>query len=768
MAFAKSKSTVAIIVIAGTAVLGCLIGLIIWLATRSSDADTNKNDENERERENTSVIPGLSKEDAEAVQALLNKEKAVQYTIDFGRLKDVEDNADAPANVKQSARQLINDTLDQQINDTLTAFADDPIPVKQQRLTDAIELTKKFGDSAKVGVDLSKPAKGLEQELLEARLEKAVQAKDQAAADKALKALVVVEPGHALRGKTAVQLIEEAQMSPQKRQAIDKVWEEAHKVIETDPFGPTTNLEAAIKALYDQKLIDFSDVLCGQSASYVVERAALQAMHSIPELPSESEWQNGRRLFQWFETTKGFKPAHKYLQNEFDYASWQDYLRNNVGKRFALKHSLMTEEEVGDILPLLQQIAGADNPYMGKTADQVISDLYPKLNISCGVKSDMLFDVTGWLLDASEVPTDADLLAILSSGPVPDFVNGIPEEYCFRHPFKLGNTPQETLDRLKDYLADRIESVYDREIMKLVQCTPPLQDAELQTKLQAILDWKQAVWPAGKPLKNKFLAKVVDAETARNYCGWDQSATGITDNGKSKSIREMIEDGLRFVYAGPVDKAKLDGALAETDLTAHGKVLMSTGSITKFRVDAISNAANEPCTGGGGIDAVIHGVLGPAFVQAITAQLPEQQPGVRCPTGTALPVLLPDTGLNASSPAHPNALDYVKVVLQAVGPVYNDSQWQKCSEKLASAYRDGLEHAHKLNLKSVVFPGISTAIFGFNPEKAEPIAMRTVRQWLEDHPQSSLQFVFMNYFHDPAHDHSAQFRAAYRKFILDL
>ncbi len=142
--------------------------------------------------------------------------------------------------------------------------------------------------------------------------------------------------------------------------------------------------------------------------------------------------------------------------------------------------------------------------------------------------------------------------------------------------------------------------------------------------------------------------------------------------------------------------------------------------ITKLKVDAIVNAANNTLLGGGGVDGAIHRAAGPELLdECITLN--------GCETGQA------KITKGYRLPA--------KYVIHTVGPVWYGGE-QGEPELLKDAYRNSLRLAAENNLRSIAFPAISTGVYGYPKEDAAYIAIDTIREFLQEHDMEVVLTAF--------------------------
>lgn len=195
-----------------------------------------------------------------------------------------------------------------------------------------------------------------------------------------------------------------------------------------------------------------------------------------------------------------------------------------------------------------------------------------------------------------------------------------------------------------------------------------------------------------------------------------------------------------------IDRAGIAAARDLPPAPADARLSLWRGDITTLAADAIVNAANDRLLGCWVpghycIDNAIHTYAG-VQLRLECARLMQAQ-GHPEPTGRAK--VTPAYNLPS------------RFVIHTVGPIANGNPTDSHRAELAHSYESCLAAAAELAAAeasageaagasadpfAIAFCCVSTGVFGFPQEEAAQIAVRTVRTWLDEHPEPRLHVVF--------------------------
>lgn len=133
--------------------------------------------------------------------------------------------------------------------------------------------------------------------------------------------------------------------------------------------------------------------------------------------------------------------------------------------------------------------------------------------------------------------------------------------------------------------------------------------------------------------------------------------------------------------------------------------------ITRMKVDAIVNTANEEPIYSTGVDLAVYKAAGEQKLLAERAKIGFLDEGeVAITPGFKLPA---------------------KYIIHAVSPCYIDGTFGE-EEKLRSCYKKSLQLAYENGCKSIAFPLIATGNFGYPKEEAMRVAVDEIHRFLLD------------------------------------
>jgi len=197
-----------------------------------------------------------------------------------------------------------------------------------------------------------------------------------------------------------------------------------------------------------------------------------------------------------------------------------------------------------------------------------------------------------------------------------------------------------------------------------------------------------------------------------------------------------------------------------------GTITIAVADMLKDPTDAIVNAANTGCLGGGFIDGAIHQAAGPEL-RKFNQTLPSGEGG-RCPVGEAR--ISPAFKFHTSD----KTTNIATYIISTTGPQGDDTEHRE--DLLRSCYRSALDLAAAVkipayraqllkqqkfltknfdllaesletdlpDINSISFPLISGGVFGYHAKDSYKVVLKEVINWMKKHPGivNDIRFYF--------------------------
>lgn len=185
---------------------------------------------------------------------------------------------------------------------------------------------------------------------------------------------------------------------------------------------------------------------------------------------------------------------------------------------------------------------------------------------------------------------------------------------------------------------------------------------------------------------------------------------------------EYLQEELQKQYITNVD-----------DIKAENRIALWQGDITKLKIDAIVNAGNSQGLGcflpnHNCIDNQINTFAGVRLRLACNEIMKDLNYNLE--TGKVIIT----KGYNLPS----------KYVIQTVGPIIENDVTNQKEKELTNCYINSLKLAVSKGIKTIAFPCISTGVFRFPKNKACEIAVKSVREFLEN--DKTIEKVIFNVY----------------------